>query len=368
MTAAAERGTTTVSQRTVRRIAERAATEARAGRVVGSAASVRGRSAEVSLKLTLPYPAPLADTVRDVQSHVTERTRHLTGLDVSPPRIGVTSLTPTASPAPTAWEALPVADGLRTPRRSWSRRGVPVALLAWAAAVSCGALAFDLFRVHLADRPAAAWRTDAVHWLSAHGPGDPAVVAGGALIALAGAWMILLALAPGRRHQWTAGTPAARVAVAVDRSATVNLVRDAVAAVDGVAAVRVRARRRRVTVRAALAFGDREAARAAVTAAARNTLAACRLRHTPRLRVKVTPDPVWRPPHPEPDTPRSDAASTAVDDRSALVPTPGGATAEDTASGVEKDEVGSDGGTTNWAVPAAPAAQGPSASQPGGDR
>ncbi|TQJ89867.1 hypothetical protein [Streptomyces sp. SLBN-31] len=217
MTAAAERGTTTVSQGAVRRIAERAATEARAGRVVGSAASVRGTSAEVSLKLTLPYPAPPADSVREVQSHVTQRTRPLTGLDVHPPRIGVTALTPTATS--TAWDALPAAAGPRTPRRWWSRRGMPVALLAWVAAVSCGALAFDLFRVHLADRPAAAWRTGAVHWLSAHGPGDPAVVAAGALIALMGALMILLALAPGRRDQWTVDAPAARVAVAVDRSA-----------------------------------------------------------------------------------------------------------------------------------------------------
>ncbi|MCL6675261.1 DUF6286 domain-containing Asp23/Gls24 family envelope stress response protein [Streptomyces panaciradicis] len=309
MTAAAERGTTTVSQRAVRRIAERAATEARAVRVVGSAASVRGTSAEVSLRLTLPYPAPLADTVRDVQSHVTERTRRLTGLDVPLTRIGVTSLTPSATSAVPAREALPVATGLRTPRRWWSTRGVPVALMAWAAAVSCGALAFDLFRVHLADRPAGAWRTGAVQWLSDHGPGDPAVVAGGALIALAGVWMILLALAPGRRHQWTVGTPAAGVTVAVDRSATANLVRDAVAAVDGVASARVRARRRRVTVRAALAFGDREAARAAVTAAARDALTASRLRRTPRLHVRVVPEPLWRPPHPRPpETPRHDAA------------------------------------------------------------
>ncbi|WP_427166037.1 DUF6286 domain-containing protein [Streptomyces sp. C1-1] len=264
----------------------------------------------MSLKLTLPYPAPLADTVRDVQSHVTERTRLLTGLDVPLPRVGVTALTASA-PSP-ARADLPVPGGLRTPRRWWSRRRVPVALLAWVAAVSCGALAFDLFRVHLADRPAAAWRTGAVHWLSAHGPGDPAVAASDALIALAGAWMILLALAPGRRHQWTVGTPAARVAVAVDRSATAVLVRDAVAAVDGVAAVRVRARRRRLTVRATLAFGDREAARAAVTAAAQDALTASSLHRTPRLRVKVTPAPVWRPPNPAPDPRPLDAPVPAV--------------------------------------------------------
>lgn len=51
---AAQRGTTTVSERAVRRIAERATAEALPGRTARAAATVRGGRAEVSLGVTLP--------------------------------------------------------------------------------------------------------------------------------------------------------------------------------------------------------------------------------------------------------------------------------------------------------------------------
>ncbi|WP_329274551.1 DUF6286 domain-containing Asp23/Gls24 family envelope stress response protein [Streptomyces sp. NBC_01451] len=343
MTAAAQRGTTTVSERAVRRIAERATAEALpsqdgarttdtarttgTARTTRAAASVRGRRADLSLAVSLPYPAPLADTVRDVQRHVVERTRELTGLDVPAARVSVTSLTPPTSSHPLVSpdpEAAPDARGSRTPRRWWSRRRIPVAVLSAVAALVCGALAFDLVRVHATHRTAAAWRTSAVHWAAGHGPGDPAVVALGGLTALAGVWMIVLALTPGRRRQSTVRTSSARVDAAVDRSAVQALVRDAVADVDGIGAVRVRVRRRRVTVRAGLAFGDRAHAHTAVTAAARDTLAGCLLSGGPRLRVTVAPEPVWQRPVPPADAPGpGDSGST---------PTPALATAFPTAT------------------------------------
>lgn len=300
MTAAAQRGTTTVSERAVRRIAERAAAEALSGRDRGSAsgavASVRGARAEVSLNLTLPYPTPLAGTVRSVHAQVTARTRHMTGLDVSVARLAVTSFLPTGFvPSSPATQDIPVGAGRRTPRRRWSQRRLPLALIALFAAVVCGAVAFDMVRVHIADRTAGVWRSEAVNWLSDHGPGEPAVATAGGLTALAGLWMIVLALTPGHRHQHTVHGQAPRIDTVIDRSAVASLVRDAVAGVDGVTAVRVRMRGRRVAVRAALAFGDMAAARTAVTAAARDTLTSCRLRRSPRLRVTVAPGTLWRP-------------------------------------------------------------------------
>jgi uncharacterized alkaline shock family protein YloU len=304
MTAPAERGTTTVSERAVRRIAARAVTEALPGqnqpRAAGAATSVRGTKAEVSLRLTLPYPTPLADTVRNVQHHVVERTQRLSGLQVSVTGVAVTAFTPpgsvqTSEVDEAAEEVTGEAAGLRAPRRRWSQRRVPVALLAWAAAVGCGALAVDLVRTHLAHRAPGAWRSWAVQWLSGHGPGDPAVVAAGGLTALAGLWMVVLALTPGHRRQYTVRGPAPRIDTVIDRSAVAVLVRDAVTGVDGVTAVRARTRRRRVTVRATLAFGDRDAAQAAVTAAARDALAACHLRRGLRLRVTVAGGPLCRP-------------------------------------------------------------------------
>ncbi|MET8979979.1 DUF6286 domain-containing Asp23/Gls24 family envelope stress response protein [Streptomyces sp. NPDC004539] len=300
MTAPARRGTTTVSERAVRRIAEQAAVEALPGahqdRASGAAATVRGRRAEVSLRVALPYPVMLGDTVRDVQEQVTERTRHLTGLEVATARVAVTSFTrPRSGPLPSADRADPPVPAPRTPRRSWSRRRLPVALVASVTAAGCGALALDMIRVHLSGRTAGAWRTGAVRWLSEHGPGDHLVVAAGGLGALAGLWLLVLALTPGRRRRHTVRAPGPGIDAAVDRSAVSGLVRDAVAGVDGVTAVRVRVRGRRVTVRASLAFGDRAAAHVAATAVARDCLTACRLRRTPRLRVVMTPEPLWRP-------------------------------------------------------------------------
>ncbi|MEW1779959.1 DUF6286 domain-containing protein [Streptomyces sp. NPDC086777] len=301
MTAAAERGTTVVAERVVRRVAEQAAAEAlrtRDGaRTARASASVRGRRAEVSLRVTLPYPAPLAESVHDVQRHVVERIRELTGLEVPTARVGVTSLAPAMLAGPLAAPA-GTADAKSTPRRWWSERRIPVALLTWAATLAFGTLAFDLARVHLAHRAAAAWRTSTVHWLSGNRPGGPAVTVAGGLVALAGTWLIVLALTPGRRRQCTVRGTTDRFGVAVDRSAVTALVRDAVGDVAGIGPVRVRVRSRRVAVRAVLAFGDRQQAHTAATAAARTALAACLLRRGPRVRVTVVPEPAWRPPAP----------------------------------------------------------------------
>ncbi|MDH6214869.1 DUF6286 domain-containing protein [Streptomyces pseudovenezuelae] len=304
MTAAARRGTTTVSERAVRRIAERATTEALPGRTAKATATVRGRRAELSLGVTLPYPAPLADGVHDVQRHVVERTRELTGLDLPTARVSVTSLAAPrhsrAPMSPTAETDSPGTNSPRAPARWWSRRRIPLTVLTSVAALGCGALALDLIQVHTAHRAAAAWRVSAVHWLSGHGPGDPGVVIAGALTALVGIWMVVLAVTPGRRRQSTVHTAAERVDAAVDRSAVESLVRDAVGGVAGITAVRVRVRRRRVTVRARLAFGDRAQTSAAVTAAARAAVSSCRLRREPRVRAVVVPEPLWQPPVPAP--------------------------------------------------------------------
>ncbi|MFD5257421.1 hypothetical protein ACFWM5_31920 [Streptomyces bobili] len=151
---------------------------------------MRGGRAELSLAVALPYPAPLAATVQDDQRHVTERTGQLTGLDVGSTRLTVASLTVPRTPVSPG----PENNGGRTPPRWWSQRRVPVTLLTAAVAVSCGALAFDLVQVHTAHRTAAAWRMSALHWLSGHAPGDPAVVAVVAATALLGAWLVLLAV------------------------------------------------------------------------------------------------------------------------------------------------------------------------------
>ncbi|MGW3292238.1 DUF6286 domain-containing protein [Streptomyces sp. NPDC001002] len=302
MTTPALRGTTTVSDKAVRRIAERAAVEAlpdRGASAPKGAVSVHGRRADVALDVTVSYPQALPEAVRRVQEHVASRTGQLTGLDVTRPRIGVTALPPSKAVDATAErDELPEAtDSDRTPLRWWSQRRLPMALLTLVLAVVSGALACDLILVHTAHRPAADWRTGAVHWLSHHGPGDTSVAVAAGAIAALGALMIVLALSPGRRGLLPiASTP--RVRAAIDRSAIALLVRDAVGATAGIGRVRVRVGRRRVTVRTDLAFGDRATARNEVTAAAQRVLDGCELGRAPRLRVSVRAEDTWDP---EPD-------------------------------------------------------------------
>ncbi len=89
-TPAAERGHDDGGERAVRRIAERAATEALAPgevEVRRGSAVVRGRRAEVGVTVALPYPAVLDEAGERVRSHVADRTARLTGLAVPSARV-----------------------------------------------------------------------------------------------------------------------------------------------------------------------------------------------------------------------------------------------------------------------------------------
>ncbi|MFD9234427.1 DUF6286 domain-containing Asp23/Gls24 family envelope stress response protein [[Kitasatospora] papulosa] len=290
-----QRGTTTVSEKAVRRIAGRAAAEALPGRAVtatGVTAAVRGQRAEVSLDLALPYPAPVADSVGLVQEHVAARTRQLSGLDVPRAEVSVRAL---RADAPLLRAGPPAGEDARPPaRRWWSSRRLPVAVVTGAAALVCGALTLDVARVRLLGLPPARWRGGAVDWLSTHGAGDLPVVLGGAGAALTGLVLVVLAVTPGQRRLLPLSPPVDQPVFALDRSAVSARVEEAVSDVAGIGRVRVRVGRRRVLVRARLSFGDREAARVGVEAAARLAVGGCALRRAPRLRVRLQPDPAWR--------------------------------------------------------------------------
>ncbi|MFJ9877364.1 DUF6286 domain-containing Asp23/Gls24 family envelope stress response protein [[Kitasatospora] papulosa] len=290
-----QRGTTTVSEKAVRRIAGRAAAEALPGRAVtatGVTAAVRGQRAEVSLDLALPYPATVADSVGLVQEHVATRIRQLSGLDVPRAEVSVRAL---RADAPLL-RAGPPAGGDTRPaaRRWWSSRRLPVAVVTGAAALVCGALTLDVARVRLLGLPPARWRGDAVDWLSTHGAGDLPVVLGGAGAALTGLVLVVLAVTPGQRRLLPLSPPVDQPVFALDRSAVSALVEEAVSDVAGIGRARVRVGRRRVLVRARLSFGDREAARVGVEAAARLAVGGCALPRAPRLRVRLQPDQAWR--------------------------------------------------------------------------
>lgn len=321
-TPAAERGATTVADRAVRRIAERAATEALGpGEVqVGrGSAVVRGRRARVGVTVTLPYPAVLDEAGERVRSHVAGRTAQLTGLAVPSARVRVRALRvrerPQETSAGPASAGAVEAGGVRA-RRPWSERRAPVAVVACLVAAACGLLLYDVVSVHAAGRAPARWRTRSVEWLSAHGPESAAwpglAVAAGVFVL--GVWLLVLAVTPGLRGRLPMTAPVG-VRASVDRRAVAALLRDAVVDVPGVGRVRVDVGRRRARVRAGLRFGARESARVAVAGAAEEAVASCGLARPLRVHVRVRPEPAWSaPPEPPAAVPAATVRGGAADE------------------------------------------------------
>ncbi|MBW5423467.1 Asp23/Gls24 family envelope stress response protein [Streptomyces sp. BG9H] len=325
----ADRGSTTVAERAVRRIAERAATEALAPgevRVHRGSAAVRGRRARVGVAVTLPYPAVLDEAGERVRSHVADRTAGLTGLAVPSARVRVRELrvreraegTGTLAPKEASQE---VPGGGRA-RRPWSQRRLPVAVLAFVGAALCGLFLYDVVSVHAAGRSPARWRTRLMEWLATHGP-DSGAWPGAAIAAavfLLGVVLLVVAVTPGRRRLLPVAGPDAGIHAVIDRSSVASLLRDAVAEVPGVTRVRVRVGRRRARVRAGLGFGSPATARRAVADTARETLAACGLARPLRLKVRVRTEPAWRAP--APSAAKSTPVAAGSMPRSADEPTP----------------------------------------------
>ncbi|MER8235769.1 DUF6286 domain-containing protein [Streptomyces sp. NPDC094049] len=329
-------GTLSVSEKAVRRIVERTASEALppGSTVTRATARVRGGRARTGVRIALTVTSegrttttgPATATgparatgsvtaaVRAVQDHVSSRTELLTGLRVPRPSVEVTALRlpvrtapPVAAPAPTVPAPRPAvrerpapADrrGPRVPRRRWSPRRVPLTTLALAVALPSGAATADELRVRMTGGRPAAWRTDLLDRFAGYGPGDPELLLLALLTAGTGALLIALAVLPGRRRPWPVSSAPGLVS-AVDRNLVAALVRETVAATPGVTRVRVRARRRRVTVQARLLHGDPSATTLAAEAAAAGVITACCPHRPPRSRVRLRPDDLWVPDGPK---------------------------------------------------------------------
>ncbi|MGW1930352.1 DUF6286 domain-containing protein [Streptomyces sp. NPDC001919] len=284
------RGITRVSEKALRAIAVGAASEALSA---GSSAQrltarLRGHSAHLSLEVRLHRPESLTEAVAGLQDHVARRTGQLTGLPCERPGVRVTRLTLPVPRPPDLSEGVEegAARVARRPRRCWSQRRGPMAVLALAGSLLLGTLALDIAGFPLHGRPLTAWWRAGVTWTADHGFGPLLFAfAAGAAVGLA-VLLILLALLPGHRGRWTVSSGPALTST-VDRKVTEGLLRDAVGAVEGIGHLRVRMNRRTATVRATLMFGDRETALAEAQGAAQQAMTACRLVRPPRLRVVV---------------------------------------------------------------------------------
>ncbi|MFE2296424.1 DUF6286 domain-containing protein [Streptomyces sp. NPDC059452] len=292
---AGERGATTVAPRAVRRIAERAAAEALpdGGAVLRGSAAVRGASASIAVGVRLPYPVRADEAALRIRERAESRTAALTGLSVPRAEVRVDALSAGAPPTgPEAVEADPRSDsGKDLPgSRIRARRRVPAAVLAAVGAVACGLLLVDVVAVRFGGAPAG-WRTAVLDWASGHGPADSAVRIGGAVAALAGAWLLGCALLPGLRRRLRMAAPAPEVRAALDRTAAARLLRERALGVPGVVRVRVSVRHRRARVRAGVGYGDLEEVRAEAVRVLGAGLLDLGLARTPALRVRVRREP-----------------------------------------------------------------------------
>ncbi len=297
---ARRRVTVTVTDRVVRKIAEQAAREAvvgHGGAVTGGSATVRGQSARVSVDIAPAYRGSAGETARAVQEHMAARTAHLTGMSVPVARIRIRALTTTAAarqaPVDSEGETAPAA----APARRWSVRRLPVAGVAVLVLACAGPLLWTKAATQLFGAEAAPWSGPPPGWIVGQGPaGLPPWAA--AVLAAAGLWMITLALTPGHRRDLALAAPGPGVRAVISRRSAGRLVHDALTArVPGISGVRVRVHRKRLHVRAELAYEGqpktelREQLGQAVTAAARDLGPAT----VPRVRIRVGTSPRRQP-------------------------------------------------------------------------
>ncbi|GGY38484.1 DUF6286 domain-containing protein [Streptomyces omiyaensis] len=290
----AERGVTTVADRVTAKIARQAAAEATAktgGHVLRSAATTRGRHVEVTVEVDLPPSAP-ADTGRMVhlRDHLTDRTRHLTGLAVTPARLRVRRLHPLAArPLPEA-EQQPATVG-----RLWSPRRAAATGTALAVGVLAALTLWSVLHQHLPGIAAPPWE-QVRQWASLSGCRSlarPAALAAAA----AGAWLVLLAATPGHRRLLPLGCPRSARAV-ISRTHAARLIRAAVTEVPGLRVHSVHFTPRKVTVRAEAAYGTPHDVRGTTNTTIERTLRSMVLRHPPQVRLLLRPA---QDPHTAPD-------------------------------------------------------------------
>ncbi|MEU9237053.1 DUF6286 domain-containing protein [Streptomyces subrutilus] len=180
----------------------------------------------------------------------------------------------------------------REPRahRFRSARRVPAALTALAVLGVTGLFLYDLAAVR-AGRPGMAWRRELARQLDRQTPADPAVLLAGGVLAVAGAVLLLLALAPGLRGLLSMRTPESGAGTGlragIGRKDAAQVLRDRAMEVPGVRSVRVKVGRSRIGVRATSHFRELDDVRADLDAVLAVGVEELGLAHPPHPRVKV---------------------------------------------------------------------------------
>ena len=170
--------------------------------------------------------------------------------------------------------------------RFWSGRRIPAALVVLIVLGGAGLLLYDIAAVR-ADHPAMRWRRSAADDLASRHLDDVWVLAGSALAAALGLWLLILALTPGLRALLPMSRRHAGVKAGLDRTAAGFVLRDRAVEVAGVQSARVKMSRRKATVRAVSHFRELDDVRADLDTVLGNAVNELGLARPPGLSVHV---------------------------------------------------------------------------------
>lgn len=139
--------------------------------------------------------------------------------------------------------------------RFWSTRRGPAGIVALLLLAAAGVVLYDVASVR-ADRPGMEWRKTLADELATTRLDSAPVIAGAAVCALLGLWLLVLALTPGQRSLLTMRREAPQVRAGLERSAAALVLRDRAMEVSGVQSVRVKVKRHKAVARAQAHFRD----------------------------------------------------------------------------------------------------------------
>lgn len=202
------------------------------------------------------------------------------------------------APAPADRAAAPAPGDAPAPAhiaRFRSARRIPAALTALAVLGVAGLFLYDLIAVR-AGRPGMQWRRELADQLGRKTPSDPWVLVAAGVLAVAGALLLFLALAPGLRRilSMRPPDPQGGVRAGLQRKAAALVLRDRAMEVSGVRSARVAVRRSRVKVRAQSHFRELDEVRADLEEVLTVSIGELGLAHPPQPRVRVTRAPVGK--------------------------------------------------------------------------
>ncbi|MBQ0865052.1 hypothetical protein KBY17_15110 [Streptomyces sp. RK75] len=158
-----------------------------------------------------------------------------------------------------------------------------VALLLFA---GTGILLYDVASVR-AGRPGMAWRRSLTDELAGRRLDDTFMLAGAAVVAVLGLWLLVLALTPGKRSLLTMRPDVPQVRAGLERSAAALVLRDRAMQIPGVQSVRVKVARRKIRARAMAHFRDLDEVRGELDGALREGIGQLGLARRPGLSVHV---------------------------------------------------------------------------------